>query len=183
MVVEHLSYLQRYYGKGLNDTQISFYVQAFRRVDDNILGTAVNECLRSEKFFPTVKVLTGYVSEARISAWQKQKESEPRELPTPKVKDPEHIEEGFTLLKRVFRSNGDPPELRGPALVAEMRMMEKAWPGFGWAENATELEQFLEKKKPGRFVQFISRGHTDGEENDLSNVQCTIPSLAVFKGG
>jgi len=146
MVVEHLTNLQRYYGRDLNETQITFYVQAFHAVDDNILGDAVGQCLRSERYFPTVKVLAGYVSEFRNSAWQKQKESEPRETPTWEVGDPEPIREGFKLLRRAFGSNGNPPELGGSALVAEMHLMGKCWPGVGWDEHANQLEKYLEKK-------------------------------------
>ena len=150
MVVDHLSNLQRFYGRQLNDAQIAFYAKELGTIDDIILTGAIRECIRSERFFPTVKVLSGYVSQARQSVWKQKKESEPKELPPQRSSDREHVRESFKLLHRVLPTRYGPPELRGSALLSEMRFMEKTWPALGWEQCAREFETFLQRKSQPR---------------------------------
>jgi len=150
VVVEHLTDLQRFYGRQLNDTQIAFYAKELGTIDDLILTCAVRECIRSERLFPTVKVLSGYVSQARQSVWKQKKESEPKELPHHRSSDSEHVRESFKLLHQVLPTRDGPPKLQGPALLSEMLLMEKTWPGFGWEQCAREFETFLQRKSQPR---------------------------------
>jgi len=150
VLIEHLSDLQRFYGKQLNDAQIAFYAKELGTIDDMILTVAIRECMRSERFFPTVKVLSGYVSQARQSAWQQKKDTEPKELPPQRSPDRECIRESFKLLHRVLPTRYGPPKLRGPALLSKMRFMEKTWPGLGWEQCARESETFLQRKSQPR---------------------------------
>ena len=150
MVVEHLTDLQRFYGRQLNDTQIAFYAKELGTIDDMILTGAVRECMRSERNFPTTKVLSSYIYQARESMWRRKKDTEPKELPPQRSSDREHVRESFKLLKQALPTPHSPPKLQGPALLSEMRFMEKTWPGFGWEQCARELETFLQRKSQRR---------------------------------
>jgi len=150
VVVEHLTDLQRFYGRQLNDTQIAFYAKELGTIDDMILTCAIRECIRSERYFPTTKVLSSYISQARQSAWQQKKDTDPIELPPQRSSDREHARESFKLLHLVLPTRYGPPKLQGPALLSEMRFMGKTWPGLGWEQCAREFETFLQRKSQPR---------------------------------
>ena len=138
---ERITDLQDHYGRKLPDTQFKFYIEEFYRIDDRALSEAFTHCKRSERSFPTTHVLNGYLAKVEVHREVVKGYQRDRQIPDSKPNDPEYVKESFKLLRKAFSK-----ELKGPALVAEMKMME-TWPGRGWAGKALEYERWLESRK------------------------------------
>ncbi len=145
--LEIIADLASHYGRKIPDTQFKFYVVEVRGVKEDDLERAVKECKRTERQFPTMKILESYVMEARRRSWEKAKIKTVRVLPKAKPSDPELIKESFRILHRALigtagehRKTQDERE----ALVADCKQMEKVWPGLGWGHADARLTKYYD---------------------------------------
>lgn len=167
--------LAGFFGRKVTDDALGFYVQEFFMLPDNVFNAAVTECQRTEKSFPTPTVLKNYVIQVRTDMERKSRSRSSiqswKDLARTNPDDPECIKESKRLLGRIALPHEHPMHLCGDLLVAEMRTMEVAFPGRGWAREASGLEQDLKKQAAARAEQAAKQHHTDDVVSEVKQAQ------------
>jgi len=134
--------LQGFFHRKLTDDAVVFYANEFKRVDDDIFAAAVDEACRAEKSLPTSRLLKEYVAKLQR---QKLKAAQPTnfaEIFGSKPDDTECIRESRGVLRRMHQQ-----DLWGDGLIAEMLLMEQAFPGRDWGKEARKLQAHLKKQR------------------------------------
>jgi len=132
--------LMQYFTFKMGDNRVQHYHNTFRKYGPELLKRAGETAKNRSQRFPTVNELAGYIKEQEIRDWQIAKMAEPKKLPEPQVADDEYTFEGWNLLNKAT----DRLISRGQ-LLAHMRIMDVAYPGWGWKTNADDLQAFYEK--------------------------------------
>jgi hypothetical protein len=130
--------LAGFFNRKLSEEAIGFYIHDFRAVDDLIFESAVDEACRAEKSFPTPRQLREYVAAAQRAKYAERDAKRLSEIFTDRQNDSEVMTASRGVLRLIYKQN-----LYGADLVAEMRVMEKTFPGIGWRKAAAELEADL----------------------------------------
>jgi len=132
--------LMEFFGQKMTDTRFNFYHALLKQCGPDLIEGACNQAKRSLQRFPTVNELAKFIQEQKNIKWQHHKETEPVKLPEPQDADPRAADDGWRMIHR-----GLDRTVSRSQLLAEMRMMEVAFPGQGWKAEANGLDAYYQK--------------------------------------
>jgi len=131
--------LMEYWGSKMGDSRVKHYHEKIRPYTPELLKRAAEQSKNKGRGFPTVNELMAFVREQQNRDWQQQKEAEPKELPEPA--DAQCSQDAWRMVHQALDRS-----VSRSQLLAEMRIMEVAYPGNGWMGRANELDTFYRKR-------------------------------------
>jgi len=157
--------LMEFFGQKMTDTRFNFYHTMLKQHGSDLIEGACTQAKRSLQRFPTVNELAKFIQEQKNIKWQGEKTRGIAKLPEPEAADTEVANEGWRMIHR-----GLDRTVSRSQLLAEMRMMEVAFPGRDWKEEANGLDAYYQKHglpvndKPRRKV-YYGPGWAEKEED------------------
>lgn len=135
-----LADLQKFYGKTLTQAQAGFYRSEMAELNEGDLCNAILACKRSEppQFFPSMITIRKHYEVAQQQRFDREKEKAPIFADLKKNADTTaHGRQAIRLMIDLYEKKRNRQQY-----LAGMREMDKKFPSFGWAQAATELEQW-----------------------------------------
>jgi len=137
-IAEILKDLQKFYSKPLNPTQLEFYINSLRPLDEDDLCKAVIALKAKEVILPTVSIIRKYLNEAREQRLQSEKERAPIFADIKRnAQQSSSGKDAIELMQSLFDH-----KINRDQYLAGMYAMEEKYPGRGWQKNADELKEF-----------------------------------------